>query len=231
MCRRINAKESVVGWYSTGPKIREADLDIHELVAGYCPSPVLVVIDVQPKGELGLPTSAYTVVEEIASARCLSRLHARSVLSVCAQDASGKSHKAFSHLPSEVGAYEAEEIGVEHLLRDVKDATVSTLATRIGAKLDALRSLEGRLQEIGAYLDHVLAGRLPVNHDIMAHLQDVFNLLPNLNVHALVRAFALKTNDMMLVLLVSSVLRATTAVHDLVNNQLIVKARLLEAGA
>ena len=117
-----------------------------------------------------------------------------------------------------MGAFEAEEIGVEHLLRDVKDATVSTLATRVSAKLDALRCLEERLREIRCYLDHVLAGRLPMNHDIMAHLQDVFNLLPNLNVSELVRAFAVKTNDAMLVMYVSSVIRSVTAVHNLLNN-------------
>jgi 26S proteasome regulatory subunit N8 len=137
------------------------------------------------------------------------------------QDASGMSHKVFAHLPSDVGAYEAEEIGVEHLLRDVKDATVSTLATRISAKLDALRSLEERLREIRCYLDHVLAGRLPLNHDIMAHLQDVVNLLPNLNVAELVRAFAVKTNDMMLVIYLSSIIRSVTAVHNLINNKVL----------
>jgi 26S proteasome regulatory subunit N8 len=107
---------------------------------------------------------------------------------------------------------------VEHLLRDVKDATVSTLATRVSAKLDALRCLEERLREIRCYMDHVLAGRLPVNHDIMAHLQDIFNLLPNLAVVELVRAFAVKTNDAMLVLYVSSIIRSVTAVHNLLNN-------------
>ena len=32
----------------------------------------------------------------------------------------------------QVGATEAEEIGVEHLLRNVKDATISTLSTEVG---------------------------------------------------------------------------------------------------
>ncbi|AQK46930.1 26S proteasome non-ATPase regulatory subunit 7 homolog A [Zea mays] len=31
MFKRINAKEHVVGWYSTGPKLRENDLDVHAL--------------------------------------------------------------------------------------------------------------------------------------------------------------------------------------------------------
>ncbi|GMH15392.1 hypothetical protein Nepgr_017233 [Nepenthes gracilis] len=32
MFRRINAKEHVVGWYSTGPKLQENDLDVHRLL-------------------------------------------------------------------------------------------------------------------------------------------------------------------------------------------------------
>ncbi|KAG6393518.1 hypothetical protein SASPL_147761 [Salvia splendens] len=31
MSRRINAKEHVVGWYSTGPKLKENDLSVHGL--------------------------------------------------------------------------------------------------------------------------------------------------------------------------------------------------------
>ncbi|CAN1271076.1 26S proteasome non-ATPase regulatory subunit 7 homolog A [Linum perenne] len=64
MFKRINAKEHVVGWYSTGPKLRENDLEIHQLFHNYVPNPVLVIIDVQPK-ELGIPTKAYYDVEEV----------------------------------------------------------------------------------------------------------------------------------------------------------------------
>jgi len=31
----FTAKEHVVGWYSTGPKLRENDLDVHELFHEY----------------------------------------------------------------------------------------------------------------------------------------------------------------------------------------------------
>ena len=39
--------------------------------------------------------------------------------------------QVFVNLPTEVGATEAEEIGVEHLLRDVKDASISTLSSEV----------------------------------------------------------------------------------------------------
>ena len=41
--REKTAKEKIVGWYSTGPKIRTADLDIHALFTDYHPSPVFVI--------------------------------------------------------------------------------------------------------------------------------------------------------------------------------------------
>lgn len=38
------------------------------------------------------------------------------------------------------------------------------------------------------YLEAVAAGRLPVNRDIIALMQDIFNLLPNLNMTRLSEA-------------------------------------------
>lgn len=50
-------------------------------------------------------------------------------------------------------------------------------------------------------------------------LQDVFNLLPNLNVADLINAFAVKTNDQMLVIYLSSLIRSVIALHNLINNK------------
>lgn len=41
------AREKVVGWYHTGPRIREADLDISALLGNYCDSPLLVICEVE----------------------------------------------------------------------------------------------------------------------------------------------------------------------------------------
>merc|ERR1711988_1171906 len=127
------------------------------------------------------------------------------------------------HVPSEISASESEEVGVEHLLRDVKDMTISTLANQVTQKLGALKGLASRLQEVDAYLQNVISGRLPVNHQIIYQLQDIFNLLPNLNVEELVKAFAVKTNDMQLAIYLASIIRAVVALHNLVDNRLINK--------
>merc|ERR1719487_279528 len=137
MCRKVNVREKLVGWYTTGPKIRTGDLQIDRLVRRYTSKPVMVIIDVKPK-ELGIPTEAYHAVEEIREGQQLQW--------------------TFKHVPSEIGALEDEEVGVEHLLRDVKDTTISTLANQITGKLAAIKGLLQRLQEIETYLQNVVSG-------------------------------------------------------------------------
>merc|ERR1712139_418390 len=199
MFKKVNQKERVVGWYSTGPKIKPSDLSIHELYRRYCPEPVLVVMDVQPK-DLDLPMEAYYSVQEQTSDEIFKR--------------------TFFHVPSSVGAFEAEEVGVEHLLRDIKNASASTLAVRVGDKISALKGLAARLGEISEYLSSVVAGKLPMNQEIIYQLQEIFNLLPDQDSDELVRSFAMETNDMMLALYLGSMLRSTVALHNLINNKI-----------
>ncbi|RFU32684.1 hypothetical protein B7463_g3660, partial [Scytalidium lignicola] len=218
MFKKINAREKLIGWYHSGPKLRASDLEINELFKRYTPNPLLVIIDVQPK-EAGVPTDAYFAVEEI-------------------KDDGTTTSKTFVHTPSIIEAEEAEEIGVEHLLRDIRDVAVGTLSTRITSQLQSLQGLHLRLRDIRQYLQKVLDGQLPVNHAILGNLQDVFNLLPNLsmpkpvsnvsdgveaptrNNSELAHAMSVKTNDQLMAIYLSSLIRAITAFHDLIENKI-----------
>ncbi|KTG47757.1 hypothetical protein cypCar_00015841 [Cyprinus carpio] len=102
MFKKVNARERIVGWYHTGPKLHKNDIAINELMKQYCTNSVLVIIDVKPK-DLGLPTEAYISVEEV-------------------HDDGTPTSKTFEHVTSEIGAEEAEEVGVEHLLRGAPQA-------------------------------------------------------------------------------------------------------------
>lgn len=203
MYQKVNAREQIVGFYSTGPKIKENDIKIDELVRGYCNLPVFVIIDVRPENE-AIPTTAYVSVEEV-----LNDGEERKEI-----------QRAFKHVSSMIGAYEAEEVGVEHLLRDVNDPTVSTLASQIKHKMSALSTLRDRLADTKHYLESVLQGHLPVNNQIIYNLQIIFNLLPNLNVDDLVTSMLVKTNDMHLAIYCAALVRCIIALHNLVNNKI-----------
>ncbi|KAI9918213.1 hypothetical protein PsorP6_011309 [Peronosclerospora sorghi] len=86
--------------------------------------------------------------------------------------------------------------------------------------MTALNGLRERLEEMKTYLEKVVAGRLPPNHQIICNMQTIFNLLPNLNVDELVRSMFVKTNDMHFVIYLSSLIRCTIALHNLVNNKI-----------
>lgn len=64
MFKKVNAREKLIGWYHSGPKLRASDLEINELFKRYTPNPLLVIIDVHPQ-DVGVPTDAYFAVEEI----------------------------------------------------------------------------------------------------------------------------------------------------------------------
>lgn len=63
-------------------------------------------------------------------------------------------------------------------------------------------------------------GKLPINHQIIYQLQDVFNLLPDVNLQEFIKAFYLKTNDQMLVVYLASLIRSVVALHNLINNKI-----------
>lgn len=199
MFKKVNARERMIGWYHTGPKLRASDQEINDLLKRYIARPVMVIVDVRPQ-TVGIPTDAYFAVEEI-------------------KDDGTETRKTFLHVPSAIEAEEAEEIGVEHLLRDIKDSTTTTLATRVSEQLASLRGLQSRLADIQKYLSDVAAGKMPVNHQIVYHLQDALNLLPNLNDAETTQSFVTSTNDELLVVYLSSLLRAVIALHALVDNK------------
>lgn len=207
MYRKVNAKERVVGFYSTGPQIRPNDLRIHDIVERFLPKgcltpAVFCIIDIRADRQ-DLPITAYRVVEELAS--------------------SGKQqqvHRSFAHVPVQMGALEAEEVGVEHLLRDINDPTVSTVASLIKGKVAGMATLTEKLVECKDYLQAVAHGDVKANHEIIANLQTILNLLPNLNTPDLVKSLIVKTNDLEMAMYLAALIRSVIALHDLVNNKI-----------
>lgn len=200
MFKKVNAKERIVGWYHTGPKLHQNDIRINDLIRKYCPQSVLVIVDVKPKS-IGLPTEAYRSVEEV-------------------HEDGTPTTKTFEHVPSEIGAEEAEEVGVEHLLRDIKDTTVGTLSQKVTNQVMGLRGLHSKLDDMNSYVQQVIDGKLPMNHQITYMLQEIFNLIPDVTDPSFVKSVNVNTNDQMWVLYAASLIRSIIALHNLINNKL-----------
>lgn len=135
--------------------------------------------------------------------------------------------RAFVHVTSTIGATDAEAVAVEHLLRDVKDASQGQFSKNMNDKLLGLKVLANKLKEMRSYLEEVINGKLRYNQSIIDNFQDIFNLLPNLKVQEMVQSFSVKSNDYMYVVYVSNLIKSVLSLHDLINNK--IKMKELEA--
>ncbi|GAV28642.1 hypothetical protein PMKS-002116 [Pichia membranifaciens] len=145
MFKKINAKEKLIGWYHSGPKLRQNDLRINEVFKTFTPNPLLLIVDVNSTDKIDIPTDCYMAIEEIK------------------EDGSA-SEKTFLHYPSIIEAEEAEEIGT------------------------------GNANQVDA--------------QIYSHEK------------RLATAFNVKTNDELMILYVSSLVRSIIAFHDLISNKI-----------
>ena len=210
LSKKVNARERPVGWYHTGPKMRASDLEINEIFRKYCTHlcPTLLIVDpLASEDRIGLPFDAFSSIDQLADEGTSA-------------SSSGNNQKVFVHLPSLVEAEEAEEIGVEHLLRDVKDNAVTDLSTKITNKLDSLRALQQQISSIENYLQSVQEGKLPKNPTILYRLQEIFNLLPDLHSPEARKALTVANNDQSMMIFAGSVLRSVVALHELINNKI-----------
>jgi 26S proteasome regulatory subunit N8 len=185
MFRRINAKERVVGFYSSGPELSPNDMKIYNIVNGFTKvyPAVYCIIDIRPNRP-DLPVRTYKVNLE----------------------------ETFQHVPTQMGAMEAEEIGVEHLLRDIHDPTVSTCAAQLQAKLSGLVTLHEKLVDCRDYLRTTKSP----NPEILGNMQRILALLPATDA----RSLLIQSNDMHLSMYLGSLIRTVIALHDLLNNKI-----------
>lgn len=58
------ARERMIGWYHTGPKLRASDQEINDLFKRFIARPVMVIVDVRPQTQ-DMPVDGYFAVEEI----------------------------------------------------------------------------------------------------------------------------------------------------------------------
>ena len=125
-------------------------------------------------------------------------------------------------------------------MRDIKDASQGELSKEVITKMNSLRTLAGKLKEMSEYLAKVIEGKYRYNPVIIQNfqvsltilkylrslliyliiLQDIFNLLPNLNLEDMIKAFSVKSNDYMFVLYVSSLIKSVVSLHSLINNRI-----------
>ena len=110
------------------------------------------------------------------------------------------------------------------MLKDINDPNrAGSVSKIINDKEQSLRALIKKLTEIKEYLTKVIAGKIPVNSQIIYNIQEIFNLLPNFDTESLIKAMSIQTNNNYLVLYLSWLTKTVIALHKLLNNKIAIK--------
>jgi 26S proteasome regulatory subunit N8 len=204
MHQKINYKEVIVGWYSSGPKIRPHDIEINDVFRKYTNNPVFCIIDVQEKTEkLGLPAEAYIMKEEV--------------------DNDGQLIKTFEKLPTSIKASLPEQIGVEFLLRDINEHSNTQMVKQTKDKITSIKALIQRLSEVKKYLLNVINKKLIPNPVIISNIQELFNYIPNYETEDIIKALSNQTNNNYLILYLGWMTKSVMSLHKLINNKIMVR--------
>jgi 26S proteasome regulatory subunit N8 len=198
--RKVTLKERIVGWYSSKSTVSPNDLDIHHQMRRYTPNPIFITTDVGARDPHEIPVSAFIGAEIV-------RPDGQPIVT------------SFQNVPTVVDFLEVEEIGVEHLLRDIKDVDVSAIGTTLTNSVHGLAALEARLTSISAYLGDVIEKRLPVDPEIIGITQSIFNLLPNLALPDTEQSIMTESDHSAFLIFIGQLCRSVVAVHELVNHR------------
>ncbi|KAH9385557.1 26S proteasome regulatory subunit N8 [Nematocida major] len=155
---KVNNMETIVGWYHTGACLQKNDLQITQAFRSYCSDPILAVIDVEHAKERS-PVKCYKLERE-------SGTNTESTQFV------------FSHIPFVIEAEEAEEVGVEQLVEDVKDVNIGDVENKITRTKEALAELSKGLATIEEYLLSVENGSMKYDRESMNSIQELMNSIP-----------------------------------------------------
>ncbi|OHT15093.1 Clan MP, family M67, Poh1-like metallopeptidase [Tritrichomonas foetus] len=198
--RKVTLKEKIIGWYSSSTTVCKNDLDIHHMMRRYNENPVFITTDVDAKDQHEIPVAAFVGAERV-------RPDGRPIVT------------SFQNVPTIVDFLEVEEIGVEHLLRDIKDVDMSEIGTTLVNSVHGLAALEHRLKGISEYLQEVIDGKKEVDNEIIGITQSIFNLLPNLELKDTVDSLSTKSDDSAFMIFISQLCRSVVSLHELVNNR------------
>jgi len=200
MFKRVNASETIIGWYHTGGELKPNDLKIHFTMRKYINIPILFVFNCD--SDLNeLPVKAYLTQK-------ITRNHFI------------KEVVEFVNLDLTLTATESETIGVEQCLRSLPNQeNLSILKKELLNKKNSLLVMQLRLNDIRNYLIDLHDGILPLNQEILFLIQEIFNILPFFSSNDLKTSIIKVLNDQSTYIYMASFIRCTLILDRLLTNR------------
>lgn len=187
--KRVNGRERIVGWFSTGTDVSGSDALIHNFYTNECANPIHLILDTSLNGQ-DRAVKAY-----------VSR-----VLSIQGNQLA----REFQEVPCEVRASEVERIAGNLLLSE----STEHLPNELEGLVDSLKNLDELIQAAESYVDQVVQGSLPGDVSIGRQLAEALSAVPRMTTKDLTKLVRNNQNDILLTTYLSDLIRAQISLSD-----------------
>ncbi|KAF5453648.1 eukaryotic translation initiation factor 3 subunit F-like [Juglans microcarpa x Juglans regia] len=190
--QKVNPKEVIVGWYSTGLGVTGGSALIHEFYSSEVPNPVHLTVDTGFRNGQGT-IKAYVSFNLSLGDRQLAA--------------------QFQEIPLDLRMVEAERVGFDILKTTVVDKLPNDLEG-MEASMERLLAL---LDDVYKYVDSVVEGRVPPDNNIGRFISETVSSLPKLSPSALDKLVNNSVQDNLLLLYLSSIIRTQLSLAEKLN--------------
>jgi translation initiation factor 3 subunit F len=190
--QRVNPKEVVVGWYSTGSNLSPSDTLIHDFYGREVANPVLLIVDTA-----------------FAEEKVNIKVFVSTLLTLGERQLAAQFHE----VQLDLRLVEAERIGFDVLKK--------TMVEKLPNDLEGLEATIERLQEmidrVFRYVDGVLEGQIEPDNSIGRFLADTMSAVPRISSDAFDKLFNDSVQDLLLVLYLANLTKTQLTLAEKLN--------------
>jgi translation initiation factor 3 subunit F len=201
---RVNPKEVVVGWFTTGGSITYLSSQIHAVYEQQTESPVLLLVDTT-----------------LTNHRLAVKAYQGKTLKVAEKPVVAR----FERTCLEYSAHEAEKIGVDALITGQPDGKQLDAPATILSDFDSLElsvsKLLDMLEAVSAYVTKVVEGKIPGDPEIGRAIGAALAAVPNIDSSNFDKMFTSNIQDLLMIVYLSNLTRAQLALADKISGLLL----------
>ena len=189
----------VIGWYSTGDKIQENDMQTHKTISEINESPVFLLLDPTiTEGNRDLPIMLYE-----------TELHVIE----------GVPSQIFVQAKYTVDSLEAERVAVDQVARIVPSGKASAsdqLSSHMTGMQNAIKMLRARISVVLDAVKLMREGKIPYDHGLLREISSLVRRLP-VGTDKIKESLQVDYNDTLMMTYLSVMTKGNAAMHDLVS--------------
>jgi len=207
MLLKINRNEKLVGWYHTGGQMCTNDIFITKLIKKHCDYPIILRINLEAEIDK-IPFEGFITFNDTASDGSALKTNMRGI-------------------SCKIVAEKSEHVGIEQLMRYIKDPSVSDLTTNIEQKFKGIGNLREQIETMSQYLDKASKNLIVTNNEVIFNIQKIWHMIPELKFLDQKKSLLnSKFNDNSLMMYIASLTRAISGVNSLIENKIATKDML-----